>query len=140
MIRYSISKGLLPKLGTNALKLIELRKENPCLPTSVLSRKLGLSRERGRQILKQAGLLTTTVKYHRSHYCKYCGKLITLVKSGKKGSYYPKFCPGSDHRVKYNQDHSSKVEIECANCGKHTLKLQASVLKSGVDFCSNKCK
>ena len=53
-------------------KVIELRKSMPCASNQTIADKVGVSRERVRQILKSSGLPTR--KYYAT--CSECGKKI----------------------------------------------------------------
>ena len=58
--------------GENFNRALELRKTTPCLTLQEVGDKLGVTRERARQLLK-AGEMPTK-RYLRKYYCRKCGK------------------------------------------------------------------
>ena len=59
-------------MPVNKSKVIRLRLKHPCMPSSRIAEKMGVSRERIRQILKDAGVTTHFAK--PKYHCVDCGK------------------------------------------------------------------
>ena len=80
----------MKRLSAAALKAINYKRYDPDMRVSEISRKVGLSRERVRQILKERGLSTTLSK--NVTYCSDCGKELNRGAARcssciKKGAY-----------------------------------------------------
>lgn len=86
--------------GPNTKSVIFFRKERPEFTCAEIARRVGLTRERVRQILFEAGLSTTREGYGESIICPDCG--------GPKNSA-PKRCRDCNHKAHL-------VELICANC------------------------
>jgi len=113
---------------TSRERILELRKENPELPSIRMAEMLSISRERVRQILEKEGLPTAFYKDYGS--CTVCGK----DKPGRQ-QFCSKACSYEAHRVRFN----------CALCGqsKQLLRSQYNAqVRRGYDrmYCSRLCR
>lgn len=61
--------------GTNYDKVIKLRKEHSDWSCAFIGREVSITRERVRQILKQAGLKTKEIFIPKQHICPSCNKV-----------------------------------------------------------------
>lgn len=120
-----------PRRGNTAIQAIALRKSSPCLTAKEIGDKLGVSRERIRQILKRDSL--PTLRYVSKVYCANCGK--RLLHGNKTG--YCKKCLPIIH----------SVPLVCDNCGKLFIRSQTEVIRDAKDsrytgrvFCSKQCQ
>jgi len=110
-------------------QIIDYRIKNPCLTLQQIADKYKLTRERIRQILKQANVKTTSEKYKKVRVCLICGLPLANVKSKK----YHKECYYREHHI----------QIACSQCGK-IKELRKSQLLARSDkqehyFCSRQC-
>ena len=71
---YLKKKG--PRVGA-AMVVIRLRKGNPCMTLKQIGDRVGVTRERVRQVLSRAGLPTRALVSPKLRYeCPGCGKLL----------------------------------------------------------------
>ncbi|MCD6421954.1 DUF2116 family Zn-ribbon domain-containing protein [bacterium] len=111
-------------------EVVLLRVTHPELSCAEIGRRVGLTRERVRQILSKFKL-PTRAKREPQGYCAFCGKPLYKKRkfcSARCRSDYSKFCV---------------VVCKCANCGK-LFKRKLSGMKyhrkhGGNLFCSKKC-
>jgi transcription elongation factor Elf1 len=117
--------------GINFQIVINLRKASPCMTLQAIGNKCGgISRERVRQILKQAELKTAHYKIPKAHPCLKCGKITTNKL----------FCCLKCFKEYHN------ISVICSGCGK-LFKLSMSDLIARVNrhikqeelYCSTKC-
>lgn len=126
-------------LTTAGKRTIELREAHPDWRMIRIADEVGLSRERVRQLLKRAGLITT--QPHVIRCCKRCGKALPRVDGAHS---YPKYCSDAC-RV-------PKVTLPCNYCGKPVTRrlalYQAQTLGGspsakeryrGNVYCSRRC-
>ena len=59
-------------VGDNRKLVVEIREESPNIPAIEISRRLGITRERVRQILKKEGLETRVPPIRRKYSCVKC--------------------------------------------------------------------
>lgn len=83
----------MPWIEGKRQQVVELRQKNPCMTSTWIADKVGLSRERVRQILKSEGLMTKrpprlcpqcgkTVRSRRQVYCSWkCRRKDTYIKA-----------------------------------------------------------
>jgi len=119
-------------------QIAQLRQDNPCLTLEQIGYKVGVSRERVRQLLNKEGLPT---KHHiRQRYCVVCGE--TIPHYNTKGNTCSMKC--------FKKLHS--VTLICTACGKEFARKVSDILdynarlkhrgtnKSRVGFfCNKKC-
>ena len=114
--------------------VIHLRKKDPTITASEMSRVIGKSRERVRQILLEEGLPTTVERAILTKVCPQCG-CEWVVGNRKKALFCSLQCY-SDSR---------KVSIVCDNCGSFFKRSRAlhewclKVRKYEHAFCNRKC-
>ena len=110
--------------GAIALKVIELRREDPTLRAIRIAEQLGISRERVRQILYKANLATTVpasiptmrarVSPHRSSY----RPAPVYHPLPTPHLQMPDECPKCQHSLLYREKvEYGEEEIWCAMCG-----------------------
>lgn len=113
-------------------KVVEMRKSNPCASLGQIGRKLGITRERVRQILTSEKLPTRHITLH--YVCNQCGKVMT------KGQKI--FCSIECFRAFHH------ITLICDECGKPFSRLMSDAVnqfKQGNKenkklFCSKKCQ
>ena len=111
--------------GENYTKAIEIRQSNPCATLQTIGDKLGVSRERVRQILNKAH--KPTKHYIVTYHCNGCGKEI--LKNNVGG-----YCMSC--KILRN-----KIPVACTQCEKIFYLSPSRLLVSREHyFCSNKCK
>ena len=105
MNRYSIPENeFLSKAADRSETVRKLREEDPEISQASMARKIGVSRERVRQILVKLEL-PAIGKVKRPHYCDSCSKPIW------KGRFYQrKYCDNICKRAAHC------VTIKCAGC------------------------
>lgn len=96
--------------------VVALRAAFPDATLAALGKKVGLARERVRQILKRAGLKTST---HKKHYCRWCGK---PMKSGRQSCSEKCRAARAAHRYQ-----SLRITVLCETCGKGTQRRRRHV-------------
>ena len=64
------------KLSSKGRKVLQYRRKNPNMRTSEIGKLVGLTRERVRQLLKEAGL-STRVASKPQRYCSICEKPVS---------------------------------------------------------------
>lgn len=113
--------------GENYNKAIELRKATPCLTLQEVGDKLGVSRERVRQLLNRAEL--PTMHYKVTNRCSKCG--VEVPKSNRSGLC--KECKEESHRV----------PLICDQCGELFYRGQHQVISQSQPhtgyYCSRQC-
>ena len=117
-------------LGINYPLVLEIRSENPTASNSEIGRRLGLTRERVRQILGKEGIKTAR-KPRAGIFCKSCGK--SLHDARAKGP----LCLSCIVR-------SSIVTLTCAYCSKAFPRTRRSIKpgkkRGQINFyCSRRC-
>lgn len=101
---------------------------------TIISRKVGLSRERIRQIANYEGFITRNnpKNPHLYNNCVYCGKKF------KKEPGYTEFCSSNCHKkflfYKY------WTITECKNCHKYFIVRRSAFLSRGRTFCGKTCQ
>lgn len=128
---------------TNRDIIIELRKQSPCATLQTMGDKIGISKERVRQILKEAGL--PTQRFRQQYLCCVCGGAI--LDRNRRTNHSP-FC---SHKC-FHEYHN--VVMVCDYCDKTFERRLSSVLaypcrlnkrnpklnsKGAGTFCSKKC-
>ncbi len=122
----------VPNLTSARQQVIALRTTNPCMTCASIGGKVGVSRERVRQILDMEGLSTRVPSRRQLFTCLACGK--TIEHKGNK-----MFC---DRKCEWQYSHGNLV---CSNCGKEftlwisDLKDRVLHSKSGLLFCKRRC-
>lgn len=114
--------------------VINIRRSNPCATLQGIADKVGVSRERIRQILESERLQT---KHYKQKYdCLNCHNIFT-PKSSKRGL---RFC---SVKCKYEYTHPL---IICDNCGilfrksaSYIRRESKSIRYKGNNYCSRKC-
>jgi hypothetical protein len=114
--------------GENFKKAIELRKATPCLTLQQIGDKLGVTRERVRQLLNKGEMPTKHYHYNSKLHCAKCGKkLFAPSKSG--------LCQGCWA--------SPLVPLICDQCGKLFYRRQLRILNPRQPhtgfYCSKQC-
>jgi len=114
-------------------KLAKIRWTNPCATLQEMGDRLGVSRERIRQMLNKLELPTRHYSEKKMVGCLECG---SLIKEGKE------FC-----NVKCRKSYNS-VLVTCSQCGKLIKRKPSMVLSSksrirkgykGNYYCDRKC-
>ena len=114
-------------------EVIRTRQENSGASLVEIGGRFGISRERVRQILKQAGMPTRAYYPPRPSYsCNYCGKEI------KKGLHCNRQC----------RHNACNVKIACCECGNlkeyNTRRLIRGIAhglhSTELFFCTKKCQ
>jgi len=122
-----------PALGRTAMAIKALRNEKPCISAAEIARRVGVSRERVRQLLRRLGL-TTDMRIRPKRRCLSCGNPIPRD--------HRAFCSRAC-QVNYYQ-----ITLYCNFCGKefkrkvkdillYPVKLQYGY--KGRVFCSRSC-
>ena len=115
----------------NTEKVITYRQRNPCMSGQAIADRLGITRERVRQILQKVNLPTRAYKVPK--LCAYCGDVIDKP-------YRKKYCSTDCH----NKD--TFVQVSCSYCGnlhtRHKSYVICNTRRSGGDyfFCNNVCQ
>lgn len=108
--------------------IVDYRLKNPCLTLQAIGNNFGLSRERIRQILKEANVKTTNSLWDKRTRCPICGK--------RNSGWHQGMC-----RECYNEQH--RVTLICGLCNKHFKVRQWTILspkeKYHRKFCSREC-
>jgi len=110
-------------------KVVKYRQQHECEDMQAIADNFGITRERVRQILKNAGVRTTASSYGRNKICPYCGKAKT---------YAAKKCYKCATSYLYSG-------VACETCGKiifmYTSLLIRRINKNGQQhfFCNHKC-
>ena len=138
------------QFGYSNNRVIELRQENPDMTLKAIGEKVGISRERVRQILKREGLTTVSTNGHTTSYrvprgkCIICGNEIGLDKKiwySKKGVRHPQYC--SQECSGSGLQYRSISFITCYRCGKvkSAPKTEAKwrAIKNEHTYCSRTC-
>ena len=128
------------QFGYSNNRVIELRQENPDMTLKAIGEKVGISRERVRQILKREGLTTVSTNGHTTSYrvprgkCKTCGDQIGLDKE-LDAKYCSRACIQTKGRA--------ISFITCYRCGKvkSAPKTEAKwrAIKNEHTYCSRTC-
>jgi DNA-directed RNA polymerase subunit RPC12/RpoP len=109
-------------------QVIELRQKRLCSTCQDIATRVGISRERVRQILKRAGL--PTLRYRAPYLCADCGKPLNRI-NNKSG-----LC--LECRIK-----SNRVPLICDTCGKLFYRKKAEIMSQSQPhtgfFCSKSC-
>lgn len=121
---------MLPK--TRQRNIVRMRRNNPCATLQEVGDRFGVTRERARQILEQAG--EPTVAYQQTYLCLQCDKDI-----GRKPRL---FC---SPECRHNYQH---IKIACTYCGQLGEYLISHLMwhiahgSHGTDlfFCSHICQ
>ena len=116
-------------LNAKGMKAVLLRKKYPDMRTSEIGRRVGLTRERVRQILLAQGLPTTIPK--SDYHCQYCEKLVTKA---------TKTCMDCIRERAW-------MVVNCAACGKdtrirtstHRYRQYKSTKYKGNYYCDRTC-
>ena len=120
-------------VGENRRLVVEMRAENPDIPAIDISRRLGITRERVRQILKVEGLVTRVPTLRRKYSCVKCGtEFIKTINSSYKHCEpcLKKFHEGRKGKI---------IEFECQNCGKLRKQMHSQYKTANRHFCSLEC-
>ena len=116
------------------INIKRMRRNNPCSTLVQIGDKYGVTRERVRQILKEAMLPTRAVgnlcyNISNQHFCLNCGKVRVHGKA--------KFC-SLECRKEY-----TTIQIACTQCGLLIQLFQSSIMvrinKFKNLFCSHRC-
>lgn len=126
--KYRVSQR---QKGPNFEKVLAMRKVTPCISMQEIGEKLGITRERVRQILKSAG--QPTKHYVARHMCAGCGRKL---QSNNKSGYCQK-CSKERNRI----------PLVCDECSTLFYRTKAEVLNrakqngyEGKVFCSKHCQ
>ena len=120
---------------TTAERVAKIRQKNPCATLEEVGQRVGVTRERVRQLLKAQGLPTMSYRPSRLFECLNCGASFPNRQGPK---YQPKYCSRScahEHRV---------ITLACLQCGslfkrRETYILPRSRYKNPGMFCSTDC-
>lgn len=113
-------------------EVIRLRISYPCMSGAEIARRVGLSRERVRQLLSKSNLINSSVLYHtQTKHCLVCNKKLSF--KNKSG-----YC--LLHRVE-----SNSVPVVCSYCGKLTHRKKCEILREAnhpldKSFCNAHCR
>lgn len=108
-------------------KVLEILENNPSIPYSVVGSKVGVTRERVRQIARQCGYPPRNGILSQK-ICPVCGQAFNK----KINTYCSRSC-GYEARRK-------RIIVNCCQCGKFIEQTPASMRsKSGRYFCSRRC-
>lgn len=117
-------------MGETKNKVSELRQENPEMKAIDIAKRVGVSRERVRQILIDLGLPTN---FNKPVFCKSCG--VRIDSRGSTG-----FCQKCYLEALHETHWATLI---CDGCGKE-YELRLSVISrrqhNKHHSCSNKCK
>lgn len=117
------------------IKIKRMRRNNPCNTLVQIGSRYGVTRERVRQILKEAGLPTKAegnlcYNYPNQRFCLNCGKVRLY-------STQPKFC-SAKCRTEY-----TTIDVVCLQCGMLFQLYQSQVIlrlrRYKNLFCSHLC-
>ena len=114
-------------MTTTREKVLELRRRDPKMLANHIAIELGVSRERIRQLLKEAELATDLRPPAKVHHCKQCGSEIL----------YNQWYEGNDcspcQRARYN------TTVPCAYCGTPVTRNTREIERSSQVniFCSH---
>ena len=115
--------------------VVTIRKKNPCATLAQIGDKVGISRERVRQILKSEGGKTRHLDIKHQYYCLNCAKVFKSYSSKN-----PKWCS-----LLCRHEYSC-IPVTCNICGKLFRKKQSALVAQsndsryrGNDYCSRKC-
>ena len=78
--------------------------------------------------------------------CKQCGKEFSILKSSLNSNASGNFCCRECYRLYQTtlvgslNNHSTRIEVECPNCGKPFMALPSKIKANINVFCSNKCR
>lgn len=118
--------------SSHSMKIVNMRKINPCATLEQIGIKNNVSRERVRQILDKANLPTRHYIKRTLYTCLNCGKETT-----NKHGFCSLLC-----RKAYNT-----ITLVCDGCGRLFPRKKADVLTHNEDrgykghcFCSHKCQ
>lgn len=115
----------------NRGNIITLRKRYPCMTLAAIGRKVGLSRERVRQILVDENVETKRMR--QSYICLNCRKIFIPQPNHRRKSFCSAKC--------YHEYHS--LILICEQCGKPFERLVSRILdqrqKHTYYFCSKIC-
>lgn len=103
-------------------KIIELRRNNPCMTMQWIADRVGVSRERIRQVLSAAGLRTWSTCINIFFYCVHCGK-------PSKREFCSRQCKKEHNRV----------SVACFNCGTIINRKIVEITRSKRHFCTRGC-
>lgn len=117
----------------------EIRRQNPCAKLEEIGRHVGLSRERVRQLLKEAGLQAKSLG-HREQLtlrCAICGSENMVFPSKATSKNYA--CSDACRLDIYHP------WVACDNCGRLERRTLCSLMRAGrlghqKLYCSNACK
>lgn len=117
---------------TLKVNIIRARRNNPCASLKGIGVRYGISRERVRQVLSEAGKQTSS--YRQTYLCNQCGKDI--------GTQEKLFC---NRQCRYDYTH---IDIACSYCGKlreyqakHIIwEIKHGLHSSDIFFCSKNCQ
>ena len=129
MVMSPVLEREVPLPITNRERVLELRESNPTMAAVRIAEILDITRERVRQILKDAGLPTYIPRHYG--FCKLCGQDIPATRT----TYCSAKC-----RTK-----ASQITISCTFCGNSkTLRRSAynAQVKRGYKYmyCSVECR
>ena len=114
--------------GENFNRALELRKTTPCLTLQEVGDKLGVTRERARQLLKAGEMPTKHYHYNSKCHCAKCGKKLKVP---------------SQSGLCHDCWATPLVPLICDQCGVLFYRRQAQVLNpcqphTGY-YCSRQC-
>lgn len=124
-------------MGSEAKQLVcDLRRDNPCLTLESIANKVGVSRERVRQILRSESLPTKAIKrlWRKKAICPNCG--ILFMHKNSNNDYCSLSCKKEHHRI----------TLSCDGCRRLFIRPQAEILyRARVSpdkkwFCSRACR
>jgi predicted transcriptional regulator len=113
--------------------VIKEREASPCATLQQIADKLGVTKERVRQILVSESLPTTHWKL-RNYLCNNCGRNFPAIYGGRRI-----FCSPECQKAYY------EATLQCDECGK-LFKLRYSELRKAVKrgyqhfYCSRRCR
>ena len=104
---------------------IQIRRDNPCATLQQIGDRLGISRERVRQVLVAASLPTHHYKQKHQVACLQCGRTTT----------HRRYC---SMKCRYEYTH---IWLECPQCHKMFRRPQTGLIHHPTEqnYCSRQC-
>ncbi len=109
--------------------VIQIRQANPCATLQDIGNKVGITRERVRQILQTAQL--DTYHYRPTYICNQCGEPISRERATKNKLYCSSDC----------LKQSSRITLPCSYCGTLVTRKVSDFIchKKNHVFCNRHC-
>ncbi|MAH51114.1 hypothetical protein CMI37_35180 [Candidatus Pacearchaeota archaeon] len=120
-------------VGDNRKLVVEIREESPNIPAIEISRRLGITRERVRQILKKEGLETRVPPIRRKYSCVKCE--VEFIKTPNSSYKHCESCLENFHINNQNRI----IEFSCQNCGNLRRQARSQYILANRHFCCQEC-